>query len=171
MYSNETTVVMIKGSKISTFDVVINTTKSALCCTCLKHKSTAIIGSNTDLMKSMLARKYEQVIKRLSPALRINGSAAQQSDIAIPAHPTSSRAAVALPGARDPSLPTTGDPLQYVSIFVNDFISLAQELNLRRVRQTLLHTINHVFWPLSTEDAAFRNKPVSLKKLQKGDCS
>ena len=31
------------------------------------------------------------------------------------------------PSARDPSLPSTGKPLSYVDIFVDDFIGLAQE--------------------------------------------
>ena len=35
----------------------------------------------------------------------------------------------------------------------------------------LLHTIDHVFCPLSAEDSAFRSKPVSLKQLRKGNCS
>ena len=61
--------------------------------------------------------------------------------------------------------------MQYVDIFVDDFISLAQQPNLHRVRRTLLHTTDHVFRPLSAEDSAFRSEPVSLKKLRKGDCS
>jgi hypothetical protein len=72
---------------------------------------------------------------------------------------------VETPDARDPSLPTIGDPLQYVDICVKNFISLPQEPNLCRVRQTLLHTIDHVFRPLRAEDSAFRSKPFSLKKL------
>jgi hypothetical protein len=43
-------------------------------------------------------------------------------------------AAVEIPDSRDPSLPTTGDPLEYVDIFVDDFISLAQQPNICRVR-------------------------------------
>ena len=87
------------------------------------------------------------------------------------AQPAVATAAVSVPLTRDPSLPSTGTPVQYVDIFVDDFISLAQEPNLRRVRQTLLHTIDHVFRPLSAEDSQFRSEPVSLKKLRKGDCS
>ena len=88
-----------------------------------------------------------------------------------PAQPAAVTAAVSVPLTRDPSLPSTGTPVQYVDIFVDDFISLAQEPNLRRVRKTLLHTIDDVFRPLSAEDSRFRREPVSLKKLRKGDCS
>ena len=89
----------------------------------------------------------------------------------VPTQEKISCAAGESPDTRDLSLPTTGEPLQYVDIFVDNFISLAQVPNLRRVRQTLLHTINHVFRPLSAEDSAFRSEPVSLKKHQKGNCS
>ena len=75
--------------------------------------------------------------------------------------------AVEVPTARDPSLPTTGKPLEYVDIFVDDFVSLGQAPNTRRVRKTLLHAIDHVFRPLTEEDSPFRREPVSLKKLRK----
>ena len=79
--------------------------------------------------------------------------------------------AVAITSSRDPSLPTTRNPLEYVEIFVDDFISLAQDPQLQRVRQTLLHTVDHVFRPLGDSDSPFRREPVSFKKLRKGDCS
>ena len=79
--------------------------------------------------------------------------------------------AVAVPNTRDPSLPISGKPLEYVNIFVDDFVSLGQEPNIRRVRKTLLHSIDHVFRPLTVDDSPFRREPVSLKKLRKGDCS
>ena len=62
-------------------------------------------------------------------------------------------------------------PVPDLDIFVIDFISLAQHPNLCRARRTLLHTIDHVFRPLSAENLAFRSEPVSLKKLRKGDFS
>ena len=89
----------------------------------------------------------------------------------VPASDCGSGAAVQIPDTRDPSLPTAGDSLEYVDIFVDDFISLAQQPTLRRVKLTLLHTIDHGFRPLSAEDSAFRSEPVSLKKLRKGNCS
>ena len=63
--------------------------------------------------------------------------------------------AVAIPLCRDPYLPTTGKPLEYVNIFVDDFISLAQDPKLRCVRQTLLQTIDHAFSPLGDSDSPF----------------
>ena len=85
--------------------------------------------------------------------------------LALPPH-----IAVAIPSRRDPSLPTTGNPLEYVDILVDEFISLEQDQHLWRVRQTLLHTVNHVFCPLGNSDSSFCREPVSLKKLRKGYC-
>ena len=89
----------------------------------------------------------------------------------VPPPTSSSDAAVGVPAARDPSLPSTGRPLEYVDIFVDDFVSLGQAPTTRRVRRTLLHSIDHVFRPLTADDSPFRREPVSLKKLRKGDCS
>ena len=78
--------------------------------------------------------------------------------------------AVVVPNNRDHSLPTTDKPLKYVDIFVDDFVSMGQEPNTRRIRKTLLHSIDHVFRRLTDGDSPFRHEPVSLKKLRKGDC-
>ena len=53
---------------------------------------------------------------------------------------------VPLPPVADPSL-HSGDsrPLQYVDIFVDDFISAAQRPFLWRVQRTLMHAIDDVF--------------------------
>jgi hypothetical protein len=88
-----------------------------------------------------------------------------------PSEAPMSKVAVNVPKCRDPSLPTTGEPLEYVDIFVDDFVSLGQVPNTRRVRRTLLHSIDHVFRPVTDADSPFRREPVSLKKLRKGDCS
>ena len=67
------------------------------------------------------------------------------AEVILPDKPASTTAtvdisvAVPVPSTRDPSLPTTGSPLQYVDIFVDDFVSLAQAPYLRRVRRALLH--------------------------------
>jgi hypothetical protein len=98
------------------------------------------------------------------------------ADVPLPVHAAQSLApaagvAVEIPTSRDPSLPTTGKPLEYVDVFVDDFVSLGQSPNTRRVRKTLLHSIDHVFRPVTDDDSPFRREPVSLKKLRKGDCS
>ena len=89
----------------------------------------------------------------------------------LPHPPLEEPIAVPVPTTRDPCLPTEGLPLQYVGIFVDDFVSLAQDPNLRQVRRTLLHTVDHVFRLLTKGDSIFRQEPVSLKKLRKGNCS
>ena len=88
-----------------------------------------------------------------------------------------------VPTDRDPCLPRKGGPLGVVDVFVDDFISLAQDAgggkkggrrggsNTRRVRRLLLHGIDDVFRPLDKGDSVHRREPVSLKKLRKGDCS
>jgi hypothetical protein len=58
-----------------------------------------------------------------------------------------------------------------VDIFVDDFISAAQQPFLNRVRRTLMCAIDDVFRPLDDGDSEFRRQPVSMKKLLKGDCS
>ena len=90
---------------------------------------------------------------------------------------------------RDPSLPTTGRPLAYTDVFVDDFVGAAQRAatcpidpvndldkhapvdNLQRVRRILLHAIDDVFRPLDPSDPPQRREPVSVKKLRAGDCS
>ena len=93
------------------------------------------------------------------------------------------------PIARDPSLPTSGRPLAYTDVFVDDFVGAAQHTppapqpplsppstdlpldNLRRVRRILLHAVDDVFRPLDPTDPPERREPVSMKKLLEGDCS
>lgn len=83
-----------------------------------------------------------------------------------------SSTAVAIPTQRDPSLNNSkSPPLQYVDIFVDDFISAAQPPFLRRVRRALLQAIDDVFRPVDESDSEYRRQPVSMKKLLKGDCS
>ena len=89
---------------------------------------------------------------------------------------------------RDPSLPTSQNPLAYADVFVDDFVGAAQAPpphlhnqatecqdpdldNRRRVRRALLHAIDDVFQPLLPTDNPTRQEPVSLKKLREGDCS
>ena len=87
------------------------------------------------------------------------------------------------PIQRDPSLPTTGQPLAYTDVFVDDFVGAAQHTapsphspmgtsdNLQRVRRILLHAIDDVLRPLEPSDPPQRREPVSIKKLRAGDCS
>jgi hypothetical protein len=83
-----------------------------------------------------------------------------------------STSAVAVPTERDPCLQhSSTKPLQYVDIFVDDFVSAAQKPFLRRVRRTLLRAIDDVFRPNDHLDNEHRRDPVSIKKLLKGDCS
>jgi hypothetical protein len=74
--------------------------------------------------------------------------------------------------ACDSSLPIPSKPLSYVDVFVDDFIGLAQlHSNTCRVRHILLNAIDDVFRPNGANYSLAHRKPMSLKKLQQGDCS
>ena len=80
--------------------------------------------------------------------------------------------ALPAPKLRDPSLPTNSKKLQYVDVFVDDFLALVQgKRNQRRVRRILMEAVDDVFRPLHDRDNPFRTEPISIKKLSNGDCS
>ena len=79
-----------------------------------------------------------------------------------------------LPVERDPALiRTRPKPTTAVDIFVDDYLVVAQGSPSRRskARRSLFHALDKVFRPLSDTDSAFRKEPLSLKNLQKGECS
>ena len=120
-----------------------------------------------------LDEQAEQVIPE-SPLLTATSDSSSSSykDALVNSIALAWPSAVSIPPARDPSLPSKSRPLSYVDVFVDDFLGLAQEYsNSRRVRRILMHAIDDVFRPLDLEDSPFRRQPISLKKLEKGDCS
>ena len=75
---------------------------------------------------------------------------------------------------RDPYLGRKNSQiLQYVDVFVDDFLGLAQGPRHRRrhVRRTFFHALDKVFRPLDSKDNEERKEVLSLKKLEAGDCS
>ena len=75
---------------------------------------------------------------------------------------------------RDPYLGRKNSQLlQYIDVFVDDFIGLAQEPRYRccHVRRTLFHALDKVSRPLESTDIEERKEVLSLKKLDGGDCS
>ena len=60
-------------------------------------------------------------------------------------------------------------------MFVDDIIGISQKnrnkKNRRHVKSIILHAIDDVFHPLDDDDNPFCRELVSLKKLEKGDCS
>ena len=108
----------------------------------------------------------------IDPSTSKNPTLDPTTDPSLIASRSKVAAAVQAPDTRDPSLPTREQYLSYIDIFVDDFMALAQgRLNKRRVRRILLQAIDQVFRPLSKDDPETRREPVSIKKLQKGDCS
>jgi hypothetical protein len=63
-------------------------------------------------------------------------------------------------------------PLTYVDVYMDDFLVLAQGHPSRRrnVRSTVFHTIDSCLRPLAPTDSPHRKEPISMKKLNKGDC-
>jgi hypothetical protein len=101
------------------------------------------------------------------------------NSIMSPVPPPPARSSSLPSVTRDPSLPYPPLPLAYVDVYVDDFIGAAQRSsagptdldNRRQVRRLLLHAVVDVFRPLSQGDSPERCEPVSLKKLEAGDCS
>jgi len=76
-----------------------------------------------------------------------------------------------------PILPSYGDrpyldaPLQYVDVYVDDIIGLAQgdQTARNRVSRAILHSLDSVFRPLDPTDHSTRREPLSEKKSLAGD--
>jgi hypothetical protein len=62
-------------------------------------------------------------------------------------------------------------PLQYVDIYMDDFLGLMQGDKRRqnRVHRVLFESIDSIFRPLASTDPNTRQEPISIKKLLKGD--
>ena len=76
-----------------------------------------------------------------------------------------------MPLTHDPSLSSSSKPVEYVDIFVDDFIGLTQKCSKgSRVRQILMHAIADIFRPLEASDNQYGRQSVSVKKLMQGDC-
>ena len=67
------------------------------------------------------------------------------------------------PNVRDPtSLPFIGKPVSYITIFVDNFVGLAQEhSNGYHAQQIVLYDIGDVFHPIDSSDNACRRHPMS----------
>ena len=122
-------------------------------------------------LDDLAARSDAGSSERLPPAVRLPGASVARPIERSPPAAKLPGTSVAVQSKRDPSLPTTGPPVQYVDIFVDDFVGLGQQPTSRGVRKTLLHAIDHVFHPLGPNDSPFRREPVSIKKLRQGDGS
>ena len=73
----------------------------------------------------------------------------------------------------DPLIPYSTHPIAYSDVYVDDLINLCQGNleRLRRARTVIFDSIDEVFRPVDQEDSPFRREPISLKKLDKGDCT
>jgi hypothetical protein len=86
-------------------------------------------------------------------------------------NPTDMPSATNVPTIRDPSLPSTSTP-GYVDVFVDDFLVMIQGTHQKeRVRNILMNAVDQVFRANDSDDKKSRTEPISVKKLQKGDCS
>jgi hypothetical protein len=62
-------------------------------------------------------------------------------------------------------------PLEYIDVYVDDFIGLAQGTprDRKRIHRVLLQALDEVFRPLAATDSPFRQEPASVNKFLKGD--
>ena len=134
--------------------------------------SAPIFCTATETVADLTNSTVQNSLPMASHPLATLASLQDEEPTAAPnAPPTSLFAPNALP-QRDPALPPSHKPVAYTDVFVDDFVALAQTKPTRTyVRNTLMHAIDSVFRPLSPLDDPYRQEPISIKKLLKGDCS
>jgi hypothetical protein len=73
----------------------------------------------------------------------------------------------------DPNLPTMNITQAQVDVFVDDLIAVAQgdPETLRKIRSGIFDAIDSILRPVDDQDSQHRTEPISLKKLDKGDCT
>jgi hypothetical protein len=130
--------------------------------------------TGADLANATLATAYNPAPHRLdTAALTAPAKVNPNSDPAAPTPATMQAAVPALPTPDFNLFPPSArrKPVQYVNIYVNDYLGLAQGGPQRqnRVRRILFESIDLVFRPLSPTDPSTRQEPISVKKLLKGD--
>jgi hypothetical protein len=142
---------------------------------------SAATETGADLANATLSSNYRPGPHRLdAPA-----STAPTTAVPDPIPTPSPDARTAPPGSAlpqaFPALPTPDPstfprgarrkPVQYVDIYVDDYLGLVQGGPQRqnRVRRILFESIDSVFRPLSSDDPSTRQEPISVKKLLKGD--
>jgi hypothetical protein len=138
---------------------------------------TTATETGADLANLALASDYEPPPHRLDvvastpppppePTLPLHLKAPFQGlHAAVPSLPAPDPASLP-PGPRR-------KPLQYVDIYVDDYLGLVQGGARRqhRVRRILFESIDAIFRPLDPSDPDSRQEPISVKKLLKGDGS
>jgi hypothetical protein len=62
-------------------------------------------------------------------------------------------------------------PVEYIDLYVDDFLGLGQGHPRRRdrIRSTLFHAIDQILRPNALSDSPHRREPISVSKLHKGD--
>jgi hypothetical protein len=141
---------------------------------------TAATETGADIANSMLATNYVPAPHRLdAPAA---SAPEQPSPATEPAETPMATPGSSIP-APVPALPTPAltsfppgprrKPVQYVDIYVDDYLGLAQggARRRRRVQRILFESIDAIFRPQSPTDPSTRQEPISVKKLLKGDAS
>jgi hypothetical protein len=138
---------------------------------------TTATETGADLANAALATDYEP------PPHRLDEAASSPPPAVEPTPPLLPEPVFDSLDAPVPSLPPPepGDlpqgprrkPLQYVDIYVDDYLGLVQGGPRRqnRVRRILFESIDAIFRPLDPRDPNIRQEPISVKKLLKGDGS
>ena len=136
-------------------------------------------GSGTGSAAAMPPLSCSSKTPRYKPSpLQTQGSAASPHSLQLPrivpsgsaAMPHSLPRPLPVPTARA-SLQPLPSPVEYVDLYMDDFLGLAQGHPRRRerVRNTIFSSIDVVFRPNEPSDSAHRKETISLSKLNKGD--
>lgn len=134
---------------------------------------TTATETGADLANAQLATDYVPAPHRLESTAKTMPTPDATADLSY--QPTATLAAPVAPLPAPEPAPIADaprrKPLQYVDIYVDDYLGLAQGGSKRqgRVRRILFESIDAIFRPLSSDDPDTRQEPISVKKLLKGD--
>jgi hypothetical protein len=132
--------------------------------------------TGADLANSLLATDYVAAAHRLNAPPATSPVAPKPADPPCPTSgPTLHAPVLSLPSP-DPSTSPRGPrrkPIQYIDIYVDDYLGLVQggPRWRNRVQRILFESIDAVFRPLHLDDPSTCQEPISVKKLLKGDGS
>jgi hypothetical protein len=137
---------------------------------------SAATETGADLANSLLATDYVPAAHRLDAPAATSPVAPEPADPLSPTlGPTLQAPVLSLPSPDPRTFPRgpRRKPVQYVDIYVDDYLGLVQGGPRRRnrVQRILFESIDAVFRPLRPDDPSTRQEPISVKKLLKGDGS
>jgi hypothetical protein len=139
---------------------------------------TTATETGADLANTLLATDYQPSPHRLDAVAATPPPATEPTPPLFADRPFDNSLPAPVPSLPPPSpddLPRgpRRKPLQYVDIYMDDYLGLVQGGPRRRnrVQRILFESIDKIFRPLDSGDSSTRQEPISVKKLKKGDGS